>query len=190
MGFDEAATRPRTSGVTGTVTDATGATIADAEVTIGNLGKGIHRITSTNAAGEYLVSGLPPARYDVAITAPGFATYSAKNFVLGVAQKARLDVKLQVGTASLQITVAGEDVSTVETQSSELAGTVTGREIAQLQLNGRDFTQLITLIPGVSNQSLNVTPSVDSISEVRVLTSNYGAQYGRNGSGTIEVETK
>jgi len=74
------------------------------------------------------VSGLPPSHYDIAISAPGFATYNAKNFVLGVAQKARLDAKLQVGTGSLQITVAGEDVSTVETQSSELAGTVTGRE--------------------------------------------------------------
>jgi len=217
-----------TASLTGTVTDATGATITDAEITVGNVGKGIHRTTSTNAAGEYLVSGLPPSHYDIAISAPGFATYNAKNFVLGVAQKARLDAKLQVGTGSLQITVAGEDVSTVETQSSELAGTVTGREITQLQLNGRDFTQLITLVPGVSNQNLedqgigspafsvnggrleynnweldggdmldngsnttlNVTPSIDSISEVRVLTSNYGAQYGRNGSGTIEVETK
>ena len=219
-----------TASVTGTVTDETGATIADAEVAVGNLGKGIHRITTTNAAGEYLVSGLPPARYDVAITAPGFAIYNATNIVLGVAQKVRLDAKLQVGSASLQITVAGEDVSTVETQSSELAGTVTGREITQLQLNGRDFTQLITLVPGVSNQNLedqgfgfpfrafsinggrleynnweldggdmvdngsnntlNVAPSIDAISEVRVLTSNYGAQYGRNGSGTIEVETK
>jgi Carboxypeptidase regulatory-like domain/TonB-dependent Receptor Plug Domain len=217
-----------TASLTGTVTDATGATITDAQITVGNVGKGIHRTTSTNAAGEYLASGLPPAHYDIAISASGFATYNAKNVVLGVAQKARLDAKLQVGTASLQITVAGEDVSTVETQSSELAGTVTGREITQLQLNGRDFTQLIALVPGVSNQSsedqgvgaphfsvnggrleynnweldggdmldngsntnLNVTPSIDSISEVRVLTSNYGAQYGRNGSGTIEVETK
>ena len=217
-----------TASVTGTVTDATGATITDAQVTVANEDKGVHRITRTNTAGEYLVPGLPPARYDVAITAPGFAKYNAKNVMLGVAQKTRLDAKLQVGPASFQITVAGEDVSSVETQSSELAGTVTGREITQLQLNGRDFTQLITLVPGVSNQnledqgigfpllsinggrleynnweldggdmldngsnnSLNVTPSVDSISEVRVLTSNYGAQYGRNGSGTIEVETK
>jgi hypothetical protein len=217
-----------TASVTGTVTDAAGAAITHAQVTVVNVGKGLHRITSTNAAGEYLVPGLPPALYDVEIAALGFATYNAKNVMLGVAQKVRLDAKLQVGTASLQITVTGEDVSSVETQSSELAGTITGREITQLQLNGRDFTQLITLVPGVSNQnledqgigypafsvnggrmeynnweldggdmldngsntSLNVTPSIDSISEVRVLTSTYGAQYGRNGSGTIEVETK
>ena len=86
------------------------------------------------------MSGIPPAHYDIAISAPGFGSYNVKNVVLGVAQKARLDAKLQVGTASLQITVAGEDVPTVETQSSELAGTVTGREITQLQLNGRDFS--------------------------------------------------
>jgi hypothetical protein len=217
-----------TASLTGTVTDASNATITDAQIIVGSVGKGIRRTSSTNAAGEYLVSGLPPAPYDMSISAPGFALYNVKNVVLGVAQRARVDAKLQVGTASFQITVAGEDVSTVETQSSELAGTVTGREITQLQLNGRDFTQLIALVPGVSNQSsedqgigaphfsvnggrleynnweldggdmldngsntnLNITPSIDSISEVRVLTSNYGAQYGRNGSATIEVETK
>src|SRR6266498_6103384 len=128
-----------TASLRGTVTDADNATISDAEIIVGNVGKGIHRTTSTNAAGEYLVSGLPPAHYDIAISAPGFAPYNVKNVVLGVAQKARLDAKLQIGTASLQVTVAGEDVATVETQSSELAGTVTGREITQLQLNGRDF---------------------------------------------------
>ncbi len=143
-----------TASVTGTVVDVTGAIVTNAQVTVTNLGTGIHRVTSTNAVGEYLVPGLPPAHYDVAISAHGFAKYNAKNVVLGVAQKARLDAKLQVGTASFQTTVAGEDVARVENQSSELAGTVTGREIAQLQLNGRDFTQLITLVPGVSNQNL------------------------------------
>jgi hypothetical protein len=120
----------------------------------------------------------------------------------------------------------------VNTESSELGGTITGKELTQLQLNGRNFTQLITLVPGVSNQtgqdegvvgpegsisysvnggrteynnwevdggdmmdngsnfSLNVYPSVEAIDEVQVLTSNYGAQYGKNGSGTVEVETK
>ncbi len=108
---------------------------------------------------------------------------------------------------------------------------VSGKEISQLELNGRDFTQLIALSPGVSDQSgqdeggegattvafsinggrteynnfeidggdmldngsnttLNVYPSIDAIAEVKVLTSDYGAQYGKNGSGTVEVETK
>ena len=113
-----------------------------------------------------------------------------------------------------------------------LSGTVNGKQITQLQLNGRNFTQLVTLVPGVSNQTgqdegtvgingnvafsinggrieynnweldggdnmdngsnstLNVYPSLEAIAEFKVLTSNYGAQYGRNGSGTVEVETK
>ena len=149
-----------------------------------------------------------------------------------VAQKARVDVPLQVGAASTEVTVQGTNVAQVETQSSDLSGAVTGKQITQLELNGRNFTQLVTLVPGVSNQSgqddarwgfwatwrsastaagpntttgnstvattwtmavtprLNVYPSLDAIAEFKVLTSNYGAQYGRNGSGTVEVETK
>ena len=136
-----------TASVTGTVTDATGAIISDAHVNVTNSSNGVHRTTNTNAAGEYLVSGLPPANYDIAVTAHGFGKYKANNVVLGVAQKARVDAKLQVGTASFQITVPGEDVARVENQSSELAGTITGTEIAKLQLNGRDFTQFITSGP-------------------------------------------
>ena len=151
---------------------------------------------------------------------------------LDVAEKARVDVNLQVGAATTEVIVEGTNVAQVETQSSELAGTVTGKEITQLELNGRNFTSLVTLVPGVSNQTgtdepqvgingnvyfsmnggrteynnweldggdnmdngsnstLNVYPSVDAIAEFKVLTSNYGAQYGRNGSGTVEVETK
>ena len=214
--------------LSGTVRDISGAVIVDAQVSVINTNNGVHRTTTTNKAGEYLISGLPPARYDVIIAAAGFSTFKAESVLLGVAQKARLESTLQIGVASFQVTVRGEDVARIDTQSSELAGTVTGREIAKLQLNGRDFTQLITLVPGVSNQtpedqnlgfpsfsinggrteynnweldggdmvdngsnaSLNVVPSIDAIAEVKVLTGNYGAQYGRNGSGTIEVETK
>ena len=65
--------------------------------------------------------------------------------VLRVAQKARVDVGLQVGSSTTEVTVEGQDVAQVETQSSDLAGVVTGKEITQLQLNGRNFTQLVTL---------------------------------------------
>ena len=221
-----------TGSITGTVTDPTGAAVAGAQVTVASPDHGIDRHTVTNASGEYNQSGLPGGTYDIAVTAGGFKKYQAKGVKLDVAQKARVDVALQVGAASTEVVVEGTAVAQVETQSSDLSGTVTGKEISQLELNGRNFTQLVTLTPGVSNQTgqdegtvgvygnvsfsmnggrveynnweldggdnmdngsnstLNVYPSLDAIAEFKVLTSNYGAQYGRNGSGTVEVETK
>jgi hypothetical protein len=221
-----------TASVTGTVTDSTGAAIVNAQITISSPEHGIKRVTKTNGVGDYLESALPPGTYNLTVSASGFKKYEATGVILRVAQKARVDTILQVGAAGTEVTVEGTQVAQVETQSNEVAGTITGKEISQLQLNGRVFTQLVTLTPGVTNQTgssegqygitanvnysinggrleynnweldggdnmdngsnstLNVTPSIDAISEVRVLTSNYGAQYGRDASGTIETETK
>jgi hypothetical protein len=221
-----------TASLTGTVRDGSGAVIAGAEVTVKNTANGMRRALKTNAAGEYVAAGLPPGLYDITARSAGFRNYQATGVVLRVAQNARIDVTLQVGNAHDEVTVRGEGLAQVDTESSQLGGTITGKELVQLQLNGRNFTQLITLVPGVSNQtgqdegqvgaagsvsysvnggrteynnlevdggdmmdngsnfSLNVYPSVEAIEEVQVLTSNYGAQYGRNGSGTVEVETK
>jgi hypothetical protein len=221
-----------TPSLTGTVRDQTGAAIAGAAVVVKNTANGFTRNLKTNSAGEYVAASLLPGQYDLTITAPGFRTYQAEGVILRVAQNARIDVTLQVGNTHEEVTVQGEGLAQVNTQSSELGGTITGNELIQLQLNGRNFTQLITLVPGVSNQtgqdegvvgvqgsiaysvnggrteynnwevdggdmmdngsnfSLNVYPSVEAIEEVQVLTSNYGAQYGKNGSGTVEVETK
>ena len=218
--------------ITGTVKDSSGATVAGATVVIASPDRGITRQTTTNGAGDYNESALSPGAYDVTVSAAGFKKYEAKGVKLDVGEKARVDVALEVGAITTEVIVQGESVAQVETQSSELAGTVTGKEITQLELNGRNFTTLVTLVPGVSNQTgmdepqvgingsvafsmnggrteynnweldggdnmdngsngtLNVYPSVDAISEFKVLTSNYGAQYGRNGSGTVEVETK
>src|SRR5579871_64630 len=218
--------------ITGTVKDPSGAAIAGANVVITNTDQGITREMDTNSSGDYNQSALPQGKYDIIVTAPGFKKFQAKEVVLDVAEKARVDVTLEVGAATTEVIVQGENVAQVETQSSELAGTVTGKQITQLELNGRNFTSLVTLVPGVSNQTgqdegtvgingsvsfsmnggrteynnweldggdnmdngsngtLNVYPSVDAIAEFKVLTSNYGAQYGRNGSGTVEVETK
>jgi len=221
-----------TGQITGTVRDNTGAVVSGAKVTIHDTAKGVDRTTTSNSDGEYLVSGLPVGTYDVSVAAPGFKTYNAKALKLDIGQKARVDVEMAVGAVNTEVVVQGADVAQVETQSSDLSGVVSGKQITQLQLNGRNFTQLVTLVPGVSNQTgqdegqvgiagnvsfsinggrteynnweldggdnmdngsnntLNVYPSLESISEFRVLTSNYGAQYGRNGSGTVEVETK
>ena len=176
---------------------------------------------------------MPGGSYDLVIVAPGFKKYQAKSVKLEVGTKGARRRRTAGGSGQhRRSTVEGSSVAQVETQSSDLSGTVTGKEITQLELNGRNFTQLATLVPGVSNQSgqddagvgvggnvsfsmnggrteynnweldsgdnmdngsnttLNVYPSLDAIAEFKVLTSNYGAQYGRNGSGTVEVETK
>ena len=221
-----------TASLTGTIRDNTGAVIPDASVTLKNTATGIARDLKTNAAGEYVAAAVPPGQYNLIVTVAGFRKYQADGVILRVAQNARIDVTMRVGNTHEEVTVHGEGLAQVNTQSSELGGTITGKELTQLQLNGRNFTQLITLVPGVSNQtgqdegvvgaegsisysvnggrteynnwevdggdmmdngsnfSLNVYPSVEAIEEVQVLTSNYGAQYGKNGSGTVEVETK
>lgn len=220
-----------TGAITGTVRDPSGAIVPGAQVTVTGTAGGNTRTTTTNSDGEYLAAGLPGGTYDLTITAPGFKTFKANAVVLRVAQKARVDATLSVGQVATEVTVQGSEVNQVETQSSALAGTVTGNQMTQLELNGRNFTQLLSLTPGATNQSgtdepgtglatvaysvnggrteynnweidggnnlddgsnltLMTYPSLEAIAEVRVLTSNYGAQYGRNSSGTVEVETK
>jgi hypothetical protein len=218
--------------ISGTVTDKTGAAVANAEVVITSQGENLTRNTTTNSDGAYVGSALPAGTYDVVVTAAGFQKYQAKGVVLPVAQKLRVDVVLTVGAVNEEITVSGESVAQVETQSSDISSTITGKQVNELELNGRNFTQLVTLAPGVvsqtnqdegtvgvngnvsysinggrteynnweidggdnmdngSNTTLNVYPNIEAIAEFKVLTSNYGAQYGRNASGTIEVETK
>src|SRR6184192_4024524 len=221
-----------TASITGTVTDPSGAAVKGAQVRVSSPDRGIDHTVPTNDSGDYLVAGLPPGPVVVDVTAQGFKKFEAKGVILRVGQKARTDVTLQVGASNTVVEVEGTAVAQVETQSSDLTGTVTGKQITQLELNGRNFTQLVTLIPGVSNQTgqdegtvgvygnvafsinggrteynnweldggdnmdngsnatLNVYPNPEAIAEFKVLTSNYGAQYGRNGSGTVEVETK
>ena len=114
--------------ITGTVKDPSGASIAGATVVITNTDQGISRQMDTNSSGDYNQAALPPGKYDVAVTAAGFKKYQAKGIVLDVAQKARVDVTLEVGAATTEVVVEGSNVAQVETQSSELAGTVTGKK--------------------------------------------------------------
>jgi hypothetical protein len=220
------------SSITGTVRDSSGAVVAAAQVTLTNTEKGVSQSATTNAGGDYLIAGLTAGTYNLKIASQGFKTFDARGIVLAVNQKARVDASMQVGEITSSVSVEGTDVAQVETQSSELSGVVTGKAMSQIVLNGRDFAQLVTLVPGVSNQNgqdegtvgvaggigmninggrtennnweldggdnmdngsngtLNVYPSVDAIAEVKVLTSNFGAQYGRNASGTIETVIK
>lgn len=142
-----------TSSITGTVTDNTGAVIPDATVTVSDRAQGINRVTETNSAGSYLVSAIPSGTYNLTIEAKGFKAYRATAIVIQAAQKIRADATLQIGAVATEVTVQGSSIGQVKTQSSDLGGTITGRQITQLELNGRNFTQLINLVPGVNNQT-------------------------------------
>jgi hypothetical protein len=142
-----------TAQITGTVQDPSGAIVSGAQVTVVNAGIGLTRATTTNTDGAYLAPGLPAGTYDLSVTAPGFKTFQAKKIIVQVAEKARVEVTLQVGQVSETVSVEGQNVAQVETQTSDLSGVVTGTQISQLELNGRSFTKLITLVPGVSDQT-------------------------------------
>ena len=109
--------------------------------------------TVTNSDGAYVAAGLPGASYDLSVSAKGFQKYTAHGVVLDVAQKIRVDVQLTVGSVSEEVVVTGESVAQVETASSELSTTISGKQVNQLELNGRNFTQLVTLTPGVVSQT-------------------------------------
>ena len=139
--------------ISGTVTDKSGAAIASATVVITNVSGSSTQTTTTNSDGAYVIAGLPGGNYNLSVTATGFQKYTANGVVLDVAQKIRIDVPLTVGAVSEEVVVTGESVAQVETASSEIGTTISGKQVNQLELNGRNFTQLVTLTPGVVSQT-------------------------------------
>src|SRR5215475_11752331 len=109
-----------TASLTGTIRDKSGAVIAKADIVIKNTTNGFVRQVKSNDAGEYLAAGLPPGEYNLTATTPGFRKYQAEDVTLRVAQIARIDVTLQVGDINIKVTVQGQGLAQVNTQSSEL----------------------------------------------------------------------
>ena len=130
--------------ITGTVRDASGAVVPGASVTVTNVDRGTSIATKSNSDGDYLVAALPPGHYNVCVTQTGFKQFKlAEPIVLDVAQKAKVDATLQVGEVATEVSVESNAVQ-VQTESPELSSVVTGKEISQIVLNGRNFTQLVT----------------------------------------------
>ena len=134
--------------ITGTVTDQTGAVIANATITALRVETNQKFTVTSSSDGVYAIPLLPIGGYELTVGAPGFSGYKQPNITLEVAQRLRVDVVLQVGDVSTTVTVTDE-VSRVQTEASSL-GTVVERErIQNLPLNGRHVFNLVKLIPGV-----------------------------------------
>ena len=138
-----------TAMIRGTVTDTTGAVVPGATVTVRGETTGIRRSTVTNASGVYSFPELQVGTYDVEVAVSGFKTSVIRGVALNVADVRAVDVKLETGTVSENITVEVPAVA-VQTIGGEVAGLVTGEQVRELPLNGRNFLQLATLMPGVS----------------------------------------
>jgi Carboxypeptidase regulatory-like domain len=137
------------SGINGTVTDSSGAVVPGARVTLQNVDTNVVRTTSTNQGGSYAFLRLPPGTYTIKVGKLGFKTASQERITLAVNQVLTYSITLSVGSETQTVTVQAA-AAHVETSTTELGTTVNQRAVNSLPLNGRNFTQLLTLSPGVS----------------------------------------
>ena len=143
-----AAAQEITGALRGVVTDSSGAVVQKAEVRARHAGTGLMRTALTDASGGYVLPELPVGRYSVVVTARGFRKYLQEGILLDVNQTANVPVRLTVGTETEQVQVIA-DASPIQTASSSLGLVVGERELLDLPLDGRDFSQLGLLQPGV-----------------------------------------
>src|ERR1035438_6943403 len=220
--------------INGTVTDQTQAVVTGAKVVLTSTA-GEKFETQSDDKGTYTFKNLKPGTYTLTVTSANFAVKTFDNITLPAGLELTLDASLEPASEKTEVNVESGTVGKVETENATVSGTITEKEVVSIGLNGRNFTQLVALAPGVSNQTgqdeakvgvvgsvkysvnggrveyntfdvdgsdvlntglngaastLMVYPSLDAIQEVKVLTSNYGAQYGRTASGTVQVTTK
>jgi hypothetical protein len=227
--------------ISGTVTDATGAVVAKASVTATNTDTRIRQTTVTDDKGFYSFPNLPIGHYEMEIANTAFRPYQRTGIVLDANSALTIDAVLVVGGRSDAVTVV-ENRLHVETTSTQNGEVITGAQITTVPLNGRSFTDLLTLQPGVApatsitsetvqdvgasvlspsgdlnpgtisingqrefansfivngsdvqedvNMGAAIVPNLDSISEFRILTNNFDAEYGEFSGGQINVVTK
>jgi Carboxypeptidase regulatory-like domain len=220
--------------IDGTVTDPSQAVVSGAAVTLSSAA-GAKLETKTDEKGHYIFSGVEAGTYTLRINAANFAEKTQDYITLSADSPLTLDFSLELASAQSKVEVQENGAGQVETETATVSGTIAETALKTYGLNGRNFTQLMILAPGVSNQTgqdeakvgvqgsvkfsvnggrveyntfevdgsdvlntglngasstLMVYPSLDAIGEMKVLTSNYGAQYGRTASGTIQVTTK
>jgi hypothetical protein len=144
-----AAAQVTTGTILGTVRDASGAPVAAARVTITEVNKGTVTSYQTDTTGTYNAPFLIPGTYKVVVEAQGFKRAETDNVILDVDQKARLDFSLEVGQLSQTVEVTAA-APLVRADSAELGDVVTQRSVQMLPLNGRNFAQLVYLVPGVT----------------------------------------
>ena len=159
FGANRVEAQTQTATISGTATDPSGGALVGAKVQVTNVGTNVEQATVTDGQGRYEVADLPIGTYDIQASLSGFQTVTHKGVTLTVGAHPLVDFALPVGEATQNVTVEGQ-VSQVETQSATVSSLVSQTQLEQLPLNGRNYTQLLELAPGV--QSFSNSPGGSS----------------------------
>src|SRR5271170_2046703 len=166
--------------ISGSVTDQTGDAVPQALVTATNTSTGVRQTTTTDDRGGYSFLSLPIGRYDIEVTRAGFKPYRRTDVVINATGALIVDATLEVGEKTDTVTVSDTAVHT-ETTSSQMGQVVTGTQMTAVPLNGRSFTDLLSLQPGVVPTTSITSSSVQDVGAAALSPS------GDLNPGTISI---
>lgn len=217
-------------GISGTITDPQGASIATATVTVTNLAQNVTTTARTNDSGFYEVTHLIPGTYQVKIEQQGYKT-ALQEVVVKADVVTNADVRLEVGALSETVTITSVDLS-LKTDKSDVATTFNQRQVQELPTFDRNFTRFVLLSPGtqqlpgwnhaasenpqgslqtfVNGQHFSgtsfqldgtdnrdpilgiivVNPTLESVTETKITTQNYDAEFGQANAGVVTAQTR
>jgi outer membrane receptor protein involved in Fe transport len=215
----------------GTVTDASGAVVPNATVTVTDVAKGTTSVVQSNANGEFTVDHLIPDVYNVKVTAAGFQGFQQSGIQVFADTAVKVQISLIVGSSDQTIEVTADSVPLLKTDRADISTVFSSREIQNLPIQGRNFTGLQLLLPGAQelgwshaasenpqgskqimvdgqafagvayeldgtdNQDpilgiIVVNPNLDSLSETKITTQNFDAEFGKAVSSVVTAQTK
>jgi hypothetical protein len=140
--------------IVGSIVDPAGAFMPGVQITITNTGTGQSWNLSSNEAGQFVAPNLRIGEYTIKAESPGFKTWQQTGLVLNVADRARIDIRMQLGETKDSVTIQSEALR-VQADSSEISNVVTGSQLEDLSVNGRNFVTLAALTPGTSTAMPN-----------------------------------
>src|SRR5919201_514927 len=216
-------------GISGTITDPSGAAITDAKVTITETSKGVSYNTATNSSGNFTQSHLTVGNYDVRIEASGFEVYIRRNVRVTVDEVAPVNAQLVVGKVGEVVSVTAED-ALLKTEKSDVSDTLEQKTVQEIPIYDRDVSRLYFLVPGIQATTTTaaseqpqdiyrpkvngaywggisfqldgtdnresvlgepvITPKPDAISELKISTPSYDAEFGQASQAVIVAQTK
>ena len=168
-----------TADVLGTVTDATGAVVPDADVKLLNTGTGISRTQKSSKTGEFIFSSVQIGTYKVTIEAKGFKAFTVSNLQLTTGQRARLTPKLDVGSQVETVQVEATAAAVMQTDTSNISAEISTKQVDDLPLNGRNYYNLLTLQAGTTTGSGGSSPT-DSRASMSFSANGQSSGYNNN----------